>query len=406
MKRKDIIIVGGGPAGLAAAISACRTDRHKQVLLLEANAACGIKLLISGAGQCNFTHNLPVQDFLKRCGENANYLKKAYYNFDKDAFIQLLETAGCPSFAREDGKVFPVSLRATDVRDTMLQLALQAGAEVAYGAKVEGISSVAGGFKLEMQDGGSLMADKLIIAAGGASYPQTGSDGKLLAPLKSLGHAMRTFKPHLGSVNIEDFGKFTACAGISLSNVRASFRTKDDNFSASGDLLITHTGLSGPLILDNCYRLAKNSEIVIRWVPNAIEALQHAVAKYPKMNVLNALCELPVPKSLMKVLLEQANIDHSRVINTLNHVDLMLITTMLSYTQFQVSAVEKLSTAMASSGGVPLSEINAKSMQSRLCPGLYLAGEIMDYNLPSGGFNIQMAVSTGWMAGAMAAKGN
>ncbi len=402
MAHKDIVIVGGGPAGLLAAISARQSNKNKSVLLLEGNTECGVKLLISGSGQCNFTNNLPVEDFLKRCGANGNYLKKAYYNFDKDAFIHLLDNAGCPSMPRSDGKVFPASLRARDVRDALLRLAGQAGVEIEYNAKVTAIQKLDISFALELQDGRNLKADKLIIAGGGASYPATGSDGQLLTPLKKLGHKVKAFRAHLGSVKIADFKLFSACSGISLQDVRAVIHTKNDSFTAVGDVLITHTGLSGPLILDNCYRLAKGSEIVLRWIPNALEAMQKAVAKYPKMLVLNALCDIPLPKNLLKALLDNAGIDYDKQICNLNSGELMTISAALSYTQFFVSAVEKLVTAMASSGGVPLEEVNAKTMESRICPGLFLAGEILDYNLPSGGFNIQIAASTGWHAGASA----
>ncbi len=407
MKHASIIVIGGGPAGLAASISAGSALATKQgnVLLLEGNRECGIKLLLSGSGQCNFSNNLPVLEFLSRLGKPANYLKSAYYNFDKDAFAKLLEDAGCPSYARPDGKMFPISMKASDVRDAMVKQAVSAGVTLKYHAKVcELAKHNETGFAISMENGSKLSCDKLIITTGGASYPLTGSDGKALEYVKALGHEAIPFRPHLGNINLRDFTTFSNCAGISMPNVQATFEGKGTSFTAKGDILVTHKGFSGPLILDNCHRLSRNMEVTINWLEDAEARFFEAQRKYPKMAILNALCEIPLPKKLLKTIFEHGGLELLRTMKRLSETDILMLSAAVTRSHFIISRVESLNTAMASAGGIPLAEINAKTMQSRICPGLFFAGEIMDYALPSGGFNIQMAASTGWLAGASAAK--
>jgi hypothetical protein len=408
MRHVNIIIIGGGPAGLAAAISAGRAagmGTKGSIILIEGNTECGNKLLLSGKGQCNFSNNLPITDFLLRCGKYANYLKSAYYGFDKDAFIHLLDEAGCQSYARPDGKVFPVSMKASDVRDALLQLAVAAGVSINNQARVVGINKLPeAGFEISLDNGGKLSCDKLIISSGGASYPQTGSDGKALDFAKALGHETIPFRPHLGSVNLRDFKAFSKCAGISMPNIRASFTNKASSFNAEGDLLITHTGFSGPLILDNCHKLSSGTEITICWVQDAESRILEEQKQNPNMEILNALWEIPIPRNLLKTILETKGIELQRIMKRLSFMDVKMLAAGITRSNFTVSRVESLNTSMASAGGVPLSEVNAKTMQSRLCPGLYFAGEILDYALPTGGFNIQIAASTGWLAGASAVK--
>jgi len=407
MKHASIVVIGGGPAGLAASISAGRAlaGNKGSVLLLEGNQECGKKLLLSGSGQCNFSNNLPILEFLYRLGKNANYLKSAYYNFDKDAFTNLLTDAGCQSYARPDGKLFPLSMKASDVRDALVKQAVSAGVTILYNARVYDLGKHnQTGFIINMENGSKLSCDKLIITTGGASYPQTGSDGKALSYTKSLGHEATAFRPHLGNVNLQEFSFYKKCAGISLPNVQATFAGKEKSFTASGDLLITHKGFSGPLILDNCHRLKRGMEIIIRWAQDAETRLFEAQKKYPKMDIINALWELPIPKKLLKTILEARGLEFHQSMKRLTEFEILLLATVLSGSHYTISRVESLDTAMASAGGIPLAEINAKTMQSRICPDLYFAGEIMDYALPSGGFNIQMAVSTGWLAGESAVR--
>lgn len=391
-----VIIVGAGPAGLLAAISA-----GKGSLLLERNPAPGKKLLLSGNGQCNFTNSLGGEDFLSRCGKAASFLKPALYGFGNLRFRELLEGAGCPSFERPDGKVFPQSLRAADVRDALVRELARSGAEILNGCLVKEISA-GGGFRLETENNGEFTCRALILAGGGCSWPQTGSDGSAYALAKSLGHDIVEPRPALASVQIEGYRPFRDCAGITLKGQHAVFHSSSGKFKASGDLLWTHTGLSGPLILDNSHLLSAGDVISLVLVPRAADRVGEILKLNPKRSLLQALRRFNLPESLLGALLAQNGIDAFQQCASVRRESRLRIVEFLEGLRLQVSSVEGFATAMATSGGVPLSHVRARDLGSRVCPGLYFAGEMLDYDLPTGGFNIQMAASTGFLAGASA----
>lgn len=402
-----LIIIGAGPAGLMAAISAGRAlgDAKGKVLLLDGNPVCGAKLLLSGSGQCNFTNNLPTDEFLIRCNEYANYLKPSFYAFNNQAFSLLLQEAGVDSFIRPDNKVFPASMQASDVRDALLQQAFAAGAEVSYSSLVSAVTKQAdSSFRLMLNSGNTLDCEKLIIATGGASYSKTGSDGKALKLAKALGHKPVPFRPHLTNVVICRFDRFRTCAGISLPDAEICFDGDYSHFKAKGDLLFTHSGFSGPVILDNSYRFERGGVISISLVTNAQSLFKDLQKTAGNHSVINALKTTGLPARLLQTL---CNISHTPTNISFRNLPQTMrknLIGVLTDWPFIISSMGNLSVAMTSAGGIPLLEVNAKTMASRLCPGLYFAGEILDYALPSGGFNIQIAASTGWLAGSSAAK--
>jgi hypothetical protein len=406
MSLSRIIIIGAGPAGLCAAISAGRVLSGKQaeILILEGNTEAGKKLLLSGSGQCNFTNNLATDAFLAKCEEFGNYLKPAFYSLNNTALIELINAAGCKHLVREDGKVFPAGMKASEVRDALLKLVRQAGAELNYEARVASVEKIAsGGFELKMHSGQPLGCDKLIIATGGAGYPQTGSDGQGLKLANSLGHKTIPFRTALGNVELVGFGEYASCAGVSLKQMELSFISGKQKHVAIGDLLFTHSGFSGPVILDNCHRVCAGDEISVCLLPNADVLIGELKKRGRGITTLNALQATGVPRSLLTIMLKRLSISTS-ALESHNKAALSPLLKTLKSFRFTIAKIQDISTAMASAGGIPLADINAKTMQSRLCPGLFFAGEIMDYSLPTGGFNIQMACSTGWLAGASAAK--
>jgi len=401
-----IIIIGAGPAGLCSAISAGRALGNKKgkILVLEGNTEAGKKLLLSGNGQCNFTNSLPMEDFIKSMGKFGMYLKPAYYAFNSHNLADLLAEAGCENFVREDGKIFPKSMKAEDVRTAMLEQLWHSGAELKTGSRVLAVQKGADdGFILKLESGETLGCDKLILATGGASYPKTGSDGKALKLAKSLGHSIIPFRPHLNGVELEDFDNYKGCSGITVPYAQATFITQNGTFKAVGDLLVTHKGFSGPLIMDNCHRLQSGDTISMCWVPHADALIPELKKQYNSQNLINALWIVPVPHNLLLAILKYNYMWRYQKMYELRKKEMNALTTYLMDCRYIIKKTGSLATAMASAGGIPLAEINAKTMQSRVCPGLFFAGEIMDYALPTGGFNIQMACSTGWMAGKAAA---
>ncbi|MDD4559537.1 MAG: aminoacetone oxidase family FAD-binding enzyme, partial [Candidatus Cloacimonetes bacterium] len=330
-----IAIVGAGPAGLAAAI-AC----GKEAVILERNPMAGKKLLLSGSGQCNFTNSCDSESFLKALGEFRNWLKPAFYAFDNRAFIRLLEDAGCPVFIREDGKAFPQSRKSADVRDTLLRLALSRGATIRTACNISGISIRDGGFTLSTDDSRQFAASAIILAAGGASWPQSGSDGSSYRLAQSLGHSIIPPRPALASIRIKDYSAFCTCAGVSL---KASLYF--GKHCATGDLLFTHTGFSGPLILDNSRSLNAGDHIYLCLADaSQISAL---IQNNPKKRVTSILQMLGLPQSLAMALCNKHGIPADIAATNLKAPERKALTSLLEKTPFTIVGIEGLESSMS-----------------------------------------------------------
>ena len=391
----NVIIIGSGPAGLLAAISA-----GKDALVLERNPYAGRKLLLSGAGQCNFSNNLSTEDFLKACREAANFLKPALYEFDNQAFIRLLANAGCPTFFREDGKAFPKSLHSADLRDALLNLAGAKGARIRYNTVVSSVKkNLKGEFELLTAEGEKLSCEKLILATGGMSYPETGSDGIGYKLAKSLGHKIIPLHSALAGVELKAASHFKDCAGIALPQAKVGFCGKKGRTCAQGDLLFTHKGLSGPVILDNSHLLYAGATMAIMLVDDPGSKLLQLVKDHPRKHLDSALKYLDLPQNLILGILKHLGIKPETLMAELKTSDRNMLANYLGTAMISIKAVEGFAEAMATSGGIALKDVSPRTLQSRICDGLYFAGEILDYDLPTGGFNIQAAASTGWLAG-------
>ena len=390
-----VIIIGSGPAGLLAAIAV-----GKGAHILERNPYAGRKLLLSGAGQCNFSNKLSKEDFLKASGIAVNFLKPALYEFDNQAFMRLLSEAGCPGYYREDGKAFPKSLHSADVRDALLKLALSKGAQISYNTLVTAVKkNLKGEFELSTEAGKLLTCEKLIIATGGMSYPETGSDGIGYKLAKSLGH--KIIPPHsaLAGVELKAASHFKDCAGIAIPQAKVGFCGKKGRICAQGDLLFTHKGLSGPVILDHSHLLGAGSKMAIMLVEEPGSKLLQLVKDHPRKHLETALKYLDLPQNLASAILKHLGIKPDILMAELKTTDRNMLANYLGTAMVTIKAVDGFAEALATSGGVPLKDVSPRSMQSRICEGLLFAGEILDYDLPSGGFNIQAAAATGWLAG-------
>jgi predicted Rossmann fold flavoprotein len=390
-------IIGAGPAGMAAAIA-----YGKGAVILERNPEAGKKLLLSGSGQCNYTNNLSNEDFIRACRKAGPFLKRALYNADSGFFTELLDKAGCPGYVREDGKVFPASLKAEHVRDALLQTALRKGAEILYEAKVSGVRKEKAGFILQTGCG-TMHSRKLLLACGGSSWPQTGSSGDSYAFAGAMGHTVSPVRPALAAIETDNYAPYVQCAGIALYDLKAEFITKTGKHRDTGDLLFTHTGLSGPLILNNSHLLEKSDTVRLRLLPGAETVIHNAVNQGSARHLLNALKAVPLPNALLEAILIGNGLNPDSPFSSLSAKQRNLIISALQYLEFRISKVEGLQTSMSTAGGVLLKEVNSATLESRIVPGLYLAGEVLDYALPTGGFNIQTAFSTGWLAGKSAA---
>jgi len=407
MEEYPFIIIGAGPAGMAAAVA-----YGKGALILEKKLEAGKKLLLSGSGQCNFTNDLSPAQFIKSCRKSGPFLKHAIYNYGNVFFRDLLAKHGCPSFVREDGKVFPVSLKAKDVRDKMLDILYEKGADIYFNNPIYSIRYVKAGFLIKIYiDEKSrglylatedVFAEKVLLACGGSSRWETGSFGDGHRFASALGHGINPIRSALANIDTFESDSFADCAGISLQNIRADFITKTGKYKDVGDLLFTNTGLSGPLILNNSYLLDEDDVVRLHLLPDTETRLAEILQSSQAKKLINALKPLPLPVALLQAILLFLKINLSSRISDLTRQQRNLFINSLQSFDFKVSKVESLATCMSSAGGVLLKEVNPATMESRLIPGLYLAGEVLDYALPTGGFNIQTAFSTGWLAGISA----
>ncbi len=400
-KSYHTVIIGGGPAGLAATISS-----PHDTLLLEKNRITGKKLLLTGQGQCNFTNNLSHKEFIKQCGEFGVFLKRAYYNMDNKMLVKLLEDNGCSSFARADGKVFPKSLQSVTVRDSLLNIAQNKGVEIAVRYVVKDLAKTEKGFVVDMMDLAlpdvpktAVYCEKLIITTGGCSYPQTGSDGSGYHFAYRFGHNIIKPQAAIASVEIADYADFVSCSGNALQDISLVFYTEKGKFSSKGDLLLTHTGLSGPVILNNSYRLSAGDKIRVVLLENAENKVKELISTYPKRAIKSTLKNSPLSQALIDAILKHLKIDEMKQSAQLNRSEINRIIGFLSGAEFTISKVQELDYAMATAGGVDIKEINPATMESKIVKNLFFAGEILSYSLPTGGFNVQMAIATGWTAG-------
>lgn len=383
------IIIGAGPAGLGAALA-----MKKPALILERNSFAGKKLLLSGSGQCNVTNAAEAGEFLNRLGEFKSFLKPAFYKFSNLDLMKLLQEAGCPLVTRVDAKVFPLSRHSADIRDTLLKLVLERGHKVLYKSKIISVRATARGFDLQCSSGSNYQAQHLILAAGGAAYPQTGSDGSAYALATSLGHSVLAPRPALASVSIKNFLPFRDCSGLGISG--ATIKYGKSTFQ--GDLLFTHQGFSGPLILDNVYRMKIHDRIALVLDPSG--CFENILFKNPRKKLSSILTGIGLSRSLSEAILRHLDLP-DQAASELRATQRKALGQWLQHAEFEIAAIADLSDAMSDYGGVSLKEVKAGTMQSKLVPGLYLAGESLAYSLPSGGFSIQMAMSTGYLAGTM-----
>lgn len=399
LSRYKIIVIGAGPAGLFCALNAC-TNRD-DVLLLEKNGSPGRKLLLSGSGQCNFSRTGPISEFTGHYGGAANFVKPALLAFTNKDLCAFLEGGGVKTFAREDGKLFPAGMRASDILELLLGRCAGKGVRMVFDSQVEAVSRQEGGFTVTTE-GKVFSSDSLVIATGGCSYPDTGSAGDGFALAVSLGHTVTDITPSLTHITAEE--PFPAgLAGISVKNPAISLHKADGRtISARGDVLFTGAGLSGPGILDLSRHIRDGDRLSVALTEKPARevetSLLEALQSGGKKAVRTILKGLGIPERLADTVLEKAGIVPSRKGGEIGRADRMRMLGLV--TAFPVTVAEKggFRVAMATAGGVTRDEVNRKSMESRLTPGLFFAGEVLDVDGDTGGYNIQWAFSSGMAA--------
>lgn len=398
--KYDVVIIGAGPAGLFSALSL----NNKKALLIEKNKNPGKKLLISGAGQCNYTNNSNVEGFLKRYDDKGRLLRTALYNFDNKDTINFFREKGLESLVREDEKVFPITLNSSDILNVLVKSCKEKGVEIIYDEAAEKASYDAARDLFLIKTVKSTYAGtNLIIAAGGMSYPNTGStgDGYILA--ESFGHTIVKPKEALTPVYVENYC-FRDLSGISFENINVSLwrnNKKTDEFT--GDFLFTHVNISGPVILNNSRYFEKGDILKINFTAykNSEEFKKYfdnLIISSGKSNVKSTLKELKLPKRFIDKIMELSQITEETTCSQLEKKKRKILSELLSGFPFKVDRLGGFNVAMVTRGGVSANEINFKTMESKIKPRLYFAGEVIDYDGDTGGFNIQAAFSTGKLA--------
>ena len=400
MEKYSLAVIGGGPAGLFCALRAAGNGR--KILIVEKKPHPGRKLLLSGLGQCNITHDEEMESFLSHYGDNGRFLKPALMNFQNKDLISFFTERGLPLMTEPGGKVFPRSRKASEILDILVKECTAAHVEIRCGVPVLEVSVRDDGFSIRT-DQGTYHTGQLVIATGGITYPATGSTGDGYVFARILGHSVTEVSPALAAVTIEDY-RFSALAGISFEDVIISlYRAGQKVKRHTGDLLLTHSGLSGPGILDFSRFIRPGDTLRISFLPS----IEHQKVKVTLLNRISAagnarvrtvLTAYDLPERFVNKLLTLAGIDQDLTGAHLSRKGRSALIELLTGCPFVVGRLGGIQEAMVTRGGVSLAEIDPKTMESRLIPGLFFVGEVLDIDGDTGGYNLQAAFSTAALA--------
>lgn len=410
----NVIVVGGGAAGLLAGIAAA--GQGAMVTILEKMYTPGRKILITGKGRCNITNNCEVAEIIKNIPGNGRFLNSALHQFSNEDMVNLLESHGLETKVERGGRVFPVTDKAKDVVDTLLAIFRSLGGRLVVDAMVSKIlieeDKVVG---VKTFDGKTFSADAVIIATGGSSYPGTGSDGNGYRLAKTCGHTIIPLKPSLVPLE-SDSPYIKNLQGLSLRNVQVSIRHGEKVLGKDfGEMIFTHYGFSGPIILslskivaDSFAKGINDLDLVIDLKPALDEVkldarIQRDFANYIRKQLVNGMKDL-LPNRLIAVVLDAAFLDPDKPVNQVSKEERSRLLYSLKNLSFPITKTRPLAEAIVTAGGVSIKEINPKTLESKLVKNLYFAGEVIDIDGYTGGYNLQAAFSTGYAAGKAAAQ--
>ena len=405
---KRVVVIGGGAAGLMAAVIAGREGA--KVTLLEKMNYVGKKMGITGKGRCNITNACDMSDFIKNTPGNGKFLYGAYERFTNEDLLQLLHDAGLETKVERGGRVFPASDSALDVRNTFMKLMKQYGVDVHLEKPVKKLLVDDGVVTGVVTDKETYHADAVVIATGGKSYPATGStgDGYILAA--QVGHKITDIRPSLVPIVTEE-SWVKDLMGLSLRNVELSVVAKNKvQAKMFGEMMFTHFGITGPIVLSLSHTVGKlmrkknigtiglDINLKPALSPEILDKrLQKDFDLYSKKQLINGMKDL-LPSRLIPLIIELAGIDPQKPINQISKEERQQIGYMLQHMPLTVKGLRPVEEAIVTAGGISLKEFNPKTMESKLVKGLYGAGEVLDIDAFTGGYNLQAAFSTGYVA--------
>ena len=408
-KRPEILVAGGGAAGMMAALFAARAGAS--VTLLERNEKLGKKIYITGKGRCNLTNDCSLEEFLRQVPRNPRFLYGALNRFGPQDMMALMEEAGCPVEVQRGQRVFPRSEKASDVIRALARLMEQAGVRVRLHSRIQSLIVQEGrAAGVVLKNGERLEADAVILALGGQSYPMTGSTGDGYALAREAGHHVLPPEAVLSALEtVENWPR--ALQGLALKNVRLTLRSgRKTLYTELGEMLFTHFGISGPLVLEmSCHLPAELAQAQVTLdlkpglTPQQLDLrLQRDFAAQPRKQLQNVLPGL-LPLRLSALFPELAGVSGERICGQITRGEREQLGAALKALPITLRARRPLAEAIVTRGGVDVKEIQPATMESKLLPGLYFAGEMIDVDAHTGGFNLQIAFSTGALAGSSAA---
>lgn len=419
----NVIVIGGGPAGMMAAISSAR--QKNKVILLEKMNTCGRKLLITGKGRCNITSSLSMDKFIENTPGNGKFLYSAFKNFTNKDILELLKQNGVEAKEERGNRMFPVSDKSMDVLNAFIKEMKKYNINVIEQADVRHIltkdNKVTGVRYIDKKDNEpkELLADKVILATGGKSYPNTGSTGDGYKMAKELGHTIKKVQGSLVPLTVKgyDLELCKRMQGLSLRNIGMQIEDITKNkviYSDFGELLFTHFGVSGPTVLSSSAHLLryKNIENLLKEQKVVLKIDLKPALDMHKLNlrvlrdfeenknkqIIHAIDKL-LPKKMIEPVLEKSKIKKEKKVNEITKIERKELIKTIKQFELTITGFRPIEEAIVTSGGINIKEINPKTMESKLISGLYFAGEIIDVDSYTGGFNLQIAYSTGYTAG-------
>ena len=408
-----VVVIGGGPAGMMAAITSA--EQRNEVILVEKNNSLGKKLLITGKGRCNITSSLEMSEFIKNTPGNGRFLYSAFENYTNQDIIAFLAKQGLKVKEERGNRIFPMTDRSLDVLNCFKNKLNELKVKIIYNSKVEEIivdNNEIVGVKTNKE---TIKAEKVILATGGKSYSSTGSTGDGYKLAMKLGHTVTTIKPSLVPLVTYEKNICQNMQGLSLRNVKISIKEENKTiYEDFGEMLFTHFGVSGPTILSgsahlvrykNIEQLLKDQKIKLHidlkpaLTPEKLdERILRDFEQLKNKQFKNSLDKL-LPQKMINTIIDISGINPEKKVNEITKQERRNLVNLLKNFELTIKDFRPIEEAIITSGGINIKEVNPKTMESKIINGLYFAGEILDVDSYTGGFNLQIAYSTGYTAG-------